>query len=84
MVVELIASMPPRKMQSILFHPNPCPTLMPSIIMQNTMTTVAIIGDAPILTIFLNEKSSPNEKRVKMTPMSAQVLMSLSSMTDIV
>ena len=46
---------------------------MPSIIIQNTMTTVEMMGDAPIFTIFLNEKSSPRENRVKMTPMSAQV-----------
>ena len=83
-VVELMASIPPRKMQSILLHPNPCPTLMPSIIIEKTMTTVAMMGEAPILTIFLNEKSRPRENKVKITPMSAHVLMSLSSMTDMV
>ena len=83
-VVELMASIPPRKMQSILPQPKLWPTLMPSIIMQNTMTTVAMMGEAPIFTIFLNEKSRPSEKRVKMTPMSAQVWISVSSTTDMV
>ena len=83
-VVELMASIPPRKMQSILPQPKPWPTLMPSIIMLNTMTTVAMMGEAPIFTIFLNEKSRPSEKRVKMTPMSAQVWISVSSTTDMV
>ena len=84
MVVELMASIPPRKMQSIRSHPNPWPTLMPSIIMQKTMTMQAMTGEAPIFTIFLKEKSSPSEKRVKMTPMSAQVWISVSSITDMV
>lgn len=79
-----MASIPPRKMQSILPQPKPWPTLMPSIIMQNTITTVAMMGEAPIFTIFLNEKSRPSEKRVKMTPMSAQVWISVSSTTDMV
>ena len=83
-VVELIASIPPRKMQSILLQPKLCPTQIPSIIMENTMTIVAMIGEVPILTIFLKEKSRPRENKVKMTPMSAHVLMSPSSMTDMV
>ncbi len=57
---------------------------MPSIIMQKTMTTAAMMGEAPILTIFLKEKSRPKENSVKMTPMSAQVVMSCSSTTDMV
>ena len=79
-----MASIPPRKIQSILPQSKLWPTLMPSIIMEKTMTTVAMIGDAPIFTIFLKEKSRPSEKSVKMTPMSAQVLISVSSITDMV
>ena len=73
MVVELMASIPARKMQSILLHPKAWPTRTPSVIMQKTMATVAMMGEAPIFNIFLNEKSKPREKSVKMTPMSAQV-----------
>ena len=57
---------------------------MPSIIMEKTMTMQAMMGEAPIFTIFLKEKSRPSEKRVKMTPMSAQVWISVSSITDMV
>ena len=82
-VVELMASIPPRKMQSIRLHPNRCPVTMPSIIMQNTIEHVDIMGEAPIFRIFLNEKSSPSEKSRNITPMSAHVLMSDLSTTDI-
>ena len=83
MVVELMASIPPRKMLSIRLQPNICPVTMPSIIMQNTMEHVEIMGEAPILSIFLNEKSRPNEKSRNITPMSPHVLMSALSATDI-
>ena len=83
-VVELMASMPPRKMQSMRAHEKAWPTTMPSIIMKKMMVQAAMIGDMPIFRIFLNEKSRPREKRRNMTPMSAQVLMSLLSMTDMV
>ena len=84
MVVELMASMPPRKMQFILFHPKRCPTSMPMVIIQKTMVMVAMTGAAPILRIFLNEKSRPRENRVNITPMSAQVFTSVWSTTDMV
>ena len=71
-----MASIPPRKIQSILLHPNSCPTMMPSIIIQKIMVTVEMMGEAPILRIFLNEKSSPNENKRNITPMSAHVWMS--------
>ena len=57
---------------------------MPSIIMQNTMVQVAMTGEAPILSIFLNEKSSPSENKRNITPMSAHVWMSAWSTTDMV
>ena len=79
-----MASIPPRKMQSMRPHPNPWPTIIPSAIMQNTMTHVAMMGEDPIFTIFLNEKSSPRENRRNITPMSAHVWMSAMSTTDIV
>ena len=52
--------------------------------MQNTMAHVAMMGDEPILRIFLNEKSSPSEKSRNITPMSAHVWMSAMSTTDMV
>ena len=75
MVVELIASIPPKKMLSILPHPKRCPTATPVNIIQNTMTTVAMTGEKPIFRIFLNEKSKPSEKRRNITPMSAHMWM---------
>ena len=83
-VVELIASIPPRKMQSMRFHPNECPTMMPSVIMQKIMVHVEMTGDAPIFIIFLNEKSSPSENSRNITPMSAHVPTLELSMTDMV
>ena len=84
MVVELMASIPPRNMQSMRLHPKACPAIMPSIIMQNTTLHVAIIGEMPIFSIFLNEKSSPKEKRRNITPISPHVPMSALSTTDMV
>ena len=43
---------------------------------------MAMMGEAPIFTIFLNEKSRPSEKRVKMTPMSAQGLYNICTRTS--
>ena len=83
-VVELMASIPPRKMQSMRPHPKLWPTIMPSAIIQNTMAHVAMMGEEPILSIFLKEKSSPSEKSRNITPMSAHVCMSAMSTTDIV
>ena len=50
--------------------------------MQKMMVTAAMTGAAPIFNIFLNEKSSPSEKRRKMTPMSAHVFTLEVSITD--
>ena len=83
-VVELMASMPPRNMQSMRSHPKPWPTTMPSIIMQKMMVQADMTGDTPIFTIFLNEKSSPSENSRNITPMSAHVFMLALSITDMV
>ena len=69
-----MASMPPRKMQSIRLQPKTRPTSMPSMDMQKMMLTVEMTGEAPIFRIFLNEKSRPNENSRNITPMSAHVL----------
>ena len=66
-----MASIPPRKMQSILDQWNNWPTMTPSIDMQKMMVMVEMMGDAPIFRIFLNEKSRPNENNRNITPMSA-------------
>ena len=71
MVVLDMASMPPRKMQSIFDQPDRWPTTMPNIDMQKMMVMVEMMGDAPILRIFLKEKSRPSENRRNITPMSA-------------
>ena len=84
MVVELMASMPPRNMQSMRPQPKAWPTVMPSTIMQNTTKHVAMNGDDPILSIFLNEKSRPRENNRNITPMSAHVCMLAISTTDMI
>ena len=84
MVVELMASIPPRNRQSILLHPKSLPANTPSIDMQNIIVMVEMMGEAPILRIFLNEKSSPNENSRNITPMSAQSFMLSKSTTDAV
>ena len=70
-VVELMASIPPRKIQSIFPHWNSRPTITPRMDMKKMMVRVEITGEAPIFRIFLNEKSSPKENSRNITPMSA-------------
>ena len=77
-----MASIPPKKMQSIFPQPKRCPITMPSIIMQKMMVTVEMMGDAPIFRIFLKEKSSPKENSRNITPMSAHVCISAWSTTE--
>ena len=84
MVVDDMASIPPRKMQSILLQWKACPTQTPSIDIKKMMVHVEMIGEAPIRRIFLNEKSRPNENKVNITPMSAQRWTFSMSMTDAV
>ena len=84
MVVDDMASMPPRKMQSMRAHEKAWPTTMPSVIMKKMMVQAAMIGDMPIFRIFLTENSSPNAKSRNVTPMSAHVCMSPLSTTDMV
>ena len=81
MVVLDMASMPPRNMLFMLPHPKKCPTVLPTLIMQNMTEQAAMTGPMPIFTIFLNENSSPKVNIKKMTPMSAQVCMLLISVT---
>ena len=52
--------------------------------MEKIIVSVVMTGAMPILIIFLNEKSSPSENSKNITPMSAQVLISELSTTDIV
>ena len=70
-------------MQFMLLHPKAWPTPIPSIIIEKIMLMAAMTGAMPIFSIFLNEKSSPREKRRKITPMSAHVWMLALSTTDI-
>ena len=84
MVVDDMANIPPRKMQSILPHPNKLPTVKPSIIIQKMMAMADMMGEIPILIIFLNEKSSPNENSRNITPISAHRCTLATSATDAV
>ena len=83
-VVDDMASMPPRKMQSICDHPKAWPTQTPSIDMLKMMVTVDMTGETPIFSIFLNEKSRPSEKSRNITPMSAHRCTLSISATDAV
>ena len=83
-MVDDIASIPPKKMQSILGHPKRCPTQTPNIDMQKMIVMVEIMGEAPIFRIFLNEKSRPNENNRNITPMSAHSCTFSVSTTDAV
>ena len=84
MVVDDMASIPPRKMQSISLHLKMWPTMLPNIDIEKMMVIVEMMGEAPILRIFLNEKSRPSENRRNMTPMSAHSWMFSRSTTDAV
>ena len=70
-VVDDMASIPPRNMQFIWLQENSFPTQMPKSIMEKTMVRAAMMGALPILRIFLKEKSRPREKSRNITPMSA-------------
>ena len=84
MVVDDIASIPPRKMQSMRLHPKACPTQTPNIDIQKMMVQVEMIGEAPMRRIFLNQKSSPRESNRNITPISAQRCTLAISTTDVV
>ncbi len=83
-VVDDMASIPARNSPFISDHPNIDATALPVSIMQNTMTSAAMMGAMPILSIFLKEKSRPNVKSRNITPMLAHVSMFSWSTTDIV
>lgn len=63
MVVELMANIPPRKMQSIRVQPKAWPTPPPRATMLKIIVTAATAGATPIFRIFFIEKSRPREKR---------------------
>ena len=67
-----MASIPPRKMQSMVPHWNSLPMPVPKSSIDDTVAMVAMMGEAPIFRIFLKEKSSPKENSRNITPISAQ------------
>ena len=81
-VVEDMAIIPPKKMQSIRCHPKLIPTPIPKRIIQNIMVQAAMTAVPPTFTIFLKLNSSPNANRRKITPISAQVLILAESITE--
>ena len=60
-------------MQSICDQWKRRPTKTPRNAMEKMMQRVEMMGEMPILRIFLNEKSSPKENSRNMTPMSAHM-----------
>ena len=71
-------------MQSILDQPKAWPTSTPKSIIEKMIVMVEMMGDAPILRIFLKEKSSPRENSKNITPMSAHRWMFDMSVTEAV
>ena len=65
-------SIPPRKSLSMWLQPKNDAIIPPTPIMQNITITAVRMGCMPIFSIFLNENSSPSEKRRKITPISLQ------------
>ena len=70
MVVELMLSIPPRKILSIMFQPKSDATIPPMPIMQHITIIAVRMGCIPMRTIFLKENSKPNVNMRNMTPKS--------------
>ena len=70
MVVELIESSPPRKMLSIIVQCIAVPTRVPVRNMPTQMVPAVIRALLPIWSNFLKLNSNPNEKSMKMMPIS--------------
>ena len=80
-VVDDIASMPPKKRLFMWLHPKLRPTREPIVIINVMTLTAAMIGRSPIFTIFLKENSRPRVNMMKMTPMLDHVSILLVSDT---
>ena len=80
-VVELMASIPPRKRLSILPQPNACPKSEPSMLMAEIIVTAAIMGELPIFIIFLKLNSIPRVNIRNITPMFPHVSTEPRSLT---
>ena len=77
MVVEDMASMPPRNKLSVLLQSKRRPVAPPTPIMQPMTIAAARMGRMPIAAIFLIENSKPSEN----TPMLLHVSIELWSCT---
>ena len=77
-----MAIIPPKKMQSMRFHPKAVPTATPNNIIQNIIVQAAIIAAPPTFTIFLKLNSNPKANSKKITPISAQVCIFAVSITE--
>ena len=77
MVVEDMASMPPRNRLSVLLQSKRRPVAPPTPIIQPITMAAATTGRMPIFNIFLIENSKPSENIKKMTPMLLHVSMEL-------
>ena len=58
-----MAIIPPKKMQSIRFHPKAVPTATPNNIIQNIIVQAAIIAAPPTFDYFLKAKLQPQSKQ---------------------
>ena len=75
MVVELMESMPPRKMESMFPQPSASPVRYPRVSMPATTVVAVMIAPAPTLISFLKLNSRPRQNISTMMPISLQVSM---------
>ena len=75
MVVELMESMPPRKMASMWPHPRASPVRYPTLSMPATTVVAVMTAPAPTLISFLKLNSRPRQNIRTMMPISLQVSM---------
>jgi hypothetical protein len=72
-VVEELASIPPRKRLSIVVQPSNFPKKYPVIVMKIISTKAVMEADPPTRINFLKLNSRPRLKRRMITPISAKV-----------
>ena len=82
MVVDDMASIPPRNRLSIRLHPNAWPAAEPRLIMAKMTMHAAMTGLSPMEITRLKLNSSPRVNMRNTTPMSAHTLTVSASLTE--
>jgi hypothetical protein len=79
--VEETDSMPPKKILSMVDHPNNLPVINPNPNIDAASTTAVMEAAPPTLVSFLKLNSSPRLNSKNITPISAHIVMLFSSVT---